>query len=879
MAFWHWLFRRRREEEQELDEELRFHLDQEARLRIDRGEPPATARLSARRDFGNVARAREATRDMWGFAAWERAVQDVRFALRTMGKNLSFTVLALTALALGIGATSAVFSVVNSVLLRPLRFRDPGRLVMVWERPPQGKLTNVVLTQNFLVWRRRNRCFEDIAAMVGLPMNLEGDGDAVQIPGLRVTAAFFPILGVRPMLGRTFGESEDVPDAPLTAVLSYGLWQRRFGGRVDVLGQKVPVAGGTAEIVGVMPEGFAMPTRPNVQIYLPMQFNTDLKHQDGRNYDTVARLRPGVSLADAGQEMKTIAAQTARERPQANTGWSATVVPLMEQTVGDTRTTILVLLGAVAFVLLIACANVANLLLMRASARRREMTVRAALGAGRWRLIHQLMVESVILSTAGGVLGLLLAAWGVPALLATLPAGFPLPRLAEISVDRSVLAFTLIVSVASGVFFGIVPALQVNRSRVSDGLRQGGRTGSAGNRSLRNGLVVAEISLAMLLVVGAGLMLRSFLLLNSVDPGFRPDHLLTFRMLLLSRGNTLDEYLIRRADLMQQMLDRIRALPMVRSASSIHLLPMTGMQSGSGYYRLDRPKPALGAMVGGDVSVISDRYFETMGIPLLTGREFDSRDRAGSPLVAILNRTAAAQQFPGESPIGNRMHVEWSRIGKGPDEVEIVGVAADIRHSGFDAPIEPCIFLPQSQQPSGFASLLIRTNGDPRGAIAAVKQQIHAAYSSQGTEDIQTMDQVLADYVAKPRLEVAVLTVFGALALLLACVGIYAVISYSVEQRTREMGIRLALGAAPYSILRMVLREGLWLALIGIAAGVAASLALTRYLQTLLFAIRPTDPLVFALVAAILAISAAAGCYFPARRATRVDPALVLREE
>ncbi len=878
MPLWRWLFHRSREEN-ELEEELRFHLEQETQLRVDRGESPDTARRAARRDFGNFTRAREATREMWGFAAWERLLQDTRFALRSLRKNPAFTALALAALSLGIGATGAMFTVANSVLLRPLPFPDPQRLVMVWEKPPEGKATNVVQPQNFLDWRQRSRSFVDIAAMVGLPFNFEANGDAVQVPGMRVTAAFFPILGIRPALGHAFTEAEDAPNAPLTAVLSYGLWQRRFGGRAGALGSTIRVDGADARIIGVMPEGFVMPTSPRTQIYLPMQFSHEWAMQDGRNYDTVARLRPRVSIAWAQQEMQAIAAETARERPAMNARWSATVTPLMEQTVGDSRATLLVLMGAVAFVLLIACANVANLLLMRSASRCREMVVRTALGAGRWRLLHQLMVESLLLTVTGGVLGLLLASWGVPAILKTLPAGFPLPRLSEISADGASVLFTLSISAVCGLLFGILPALQVNRDRVGECLRQAGRTSSGGNRGLRQSLVVVEIGLAMLLVIGAGLMLRSFLLLNSVDPGFRSGHLLTFRMMLLSSGNTIEKYFSRRADLMRSMLDRIRVLPMVRSASSIHMLPMTGMNSGSGYYRLDRPKPPLGAVTGGDVSVVSDGYFATMDIRMLAVREFNGHDRAGSPLVAILNHTAAARYYPGESPLGKRMRVAWSHLGTGPDDVEIIGVAADVRQAGLDVAPDPCIYLPQAQQPSGFASLVVRIDGDAQSAIEAVRQQIHSAYASQGVQDIQTMDQVISDSVAKPRLQAAVLGIFGGLALLLACVGTYAVISYSVEQRMREMGIRVALGAAPAAILRMVLGEGLGLAAAGIACGAVSALVLTRYLRSMLYSVKPGDPLVYGLVAAVLVLSAIAGCYFPARRATHVDPAVVLREE
>ncbi|MBZ5727472.1 MAG: ABC transporter permease [Acidobacteriia bacterium] len=872
MRLWPWLKRRSRENS-ELDEEIRFHLLQEAQLRIDRGEPPDAARRSALRDFGNVTLAAELTRQMWGWSALERAAQDLRFAARMMRRSPAFTAVALAALALGIGATTAMFSVVNAVLLRPLPFPDAGRLVMVWERPPEGGLTNVVQTQNFFDWRKRNRSFENIAALFRLPANLESEGDPVQVPGLRVTAGFFEILGTPPLLGRTIRPEDDVTGGPGVVVLSHGLWQRRFGSRQETIGRKMIVDGSAREVIGVMPPGFAFPAIPRVDLYLPMQIHPSEALLDGRNYSTVARLRRNTSLADAAADMRAVAAQTARERPDMNAKWSATVVPLLEQTVGDTRTTLLVLLGAVAFVLLIACANVSNLLLMRANARRREIAVRAALGAGRWRLFHQLAMESLLLALAGGFAGFLLAWWGVPAVRTLLPATFP--RAGEIEVDRGVLAFTLLVSVACGLFFGIFPALQVDRGRLGEGLRAGGRYGSAAHRSLRNLLVVTEVSLAVLLVVGAGLMLRSFVLLHEVDPGFRPERLLTLRMMLFPQASSFAQLLERRAALVAGMLERIRALPQVESAASIHMLPLTGLQSGTWYYRADRPAPPPGDMSGGDVSVVSDDYFRTMGIPLLAGREFDLRDRRGSPHVALLNQAAARANFPGENPIGKRVKVTWSM---GPEEVEIVGLAADIRHNALDATPEPCLFLPHAQQPSGFVSLVVRTRAQSLSAVSAVKEQIRAAAPHQGAQEIETMEDVVSASIARPRLDVAILGVFGLLALALAALGIYAVVSYSVEQRTREMGIRLALGAAPRSIRRMVLREGLLLALAGIGAGLAAALGLTRYLASLLYAIRPTDALVYAAVSAVLA-AAIAGCFVPARRATRVDPAVVLREE
>jgi putative ABC transport system permease protein len=871
MPFWN-----RRKENRELEEELRFHLEQETQLRRDRGEAPDSARLNARRDFGNVTRAAEVTRQMWGWTAWERAVQDLRFALRMMRKNLAFTGLALAALALGIGATTAIFSVVNAVLLKPLPFPDPNRLVMIWENPPNSTHNNVVQTGNFLTWRERNHSFQDIAALFQFGMNVEGQGDAVQVPGMRVTAGFFPILEVGPRLGRTIRAEDTVIGAPPVVVLGYGFWQRRFGGRAEAVGQKIKVNSENAEIIGVMPENFAFPTKPHIALYVPMKIDADQARRDGRNYSTVARLRPGVTLGAANTEMKAIAAQLAIERPKMDAKWSTTVVPLMEQTVGDTRTTLLVLLGAVFFVLLIACANVANLLLMRNSARRREMTVRMALGAGRWRLLHQLAIESLLLAVGGGALGFLIALWGVPALIRMLPAEFPLPRMSEIAVDPAVLTFTFLISLACGLFFGVFPALQVNRGRVGDGLRQGGRGGSLANRAVRHALVITEIAVALLLVIGAGLMMRSFVLLHSIDPGFRTDHLVTFRMVLMAPATTFEQVLPLRARRVREILEKVRALPDVAAASTIHILPMTGGNSGTGYYRLDRPAPEPGTLGGGDVSVISDDYFRTMGIPVLSGREFDEHDRAGSPKVMILNQAAAEAFFPGENPIGKRMMVAW---GPPPSDMEIVGVAGNIRHTSLDNKPDPCIFLPHQQQPHAMQSLLVRTRGNPRNVIGEVRDQIRAVTPSQGIQEIQTMDNVLADSIARPKIEVAVLGMFGLVALLLACVGIYAVISYSVEQRTREMGIRMALGASSRSVLGMVMREGLLLSAAGIAGGLIAALVLTRYLETLLYAVRPTDPLVYATVSAVLAGAAMAGCLFPARRATHVDPAVVLREE
>ena len=870
MRFWPW---RRSREDRELDQELQFHLAEETRLRIGRGQAPEDARHSALRDFGNVTRAKEVTREAWAWSALDRLEQDLRFSLRLLRKSPAFTALAVSALALGIGATTGVYSVVNSVLLRRLPFPRPDRLVMVWETQPNTGQPNVVQTGNYLEWRERNRVFDHMAALFRFPVNLEAGSEAVQVPGMIVTADFFETLGIRPLLGRTFRREDDVPNAPRVAVLSYGFWQRHFGGRANVIGRRIAAGTVPTEVIGVMPPAFRMPTEAPVDVYLTVRIQPAQAVRDGRNYSVVARLRSGVSLKDADAEMRRIAAETARERPNINTGWSATVTPLLEQTVGKVRPALLIMMSTVGLVLLIACANVANLLLMRGAGRLRETNVRVALGAGRWRLLHQMLMESLLLALAGGGLGFLLAYWGVPAILNWLPAEFPLPRREEVALDHTTFWFTITVSLGCGIFFGLLPALRVDRGRLSDGLRCGGRHVTAGGRSLRNLLVAAEIALAMVLVIGAGLMLRSFILLRHVDPGFQAEHLVTFRMVLMSSAPDFPHILEQRASHVKEMLERIRALRGVRSAGSIHLLPLSGGNSGSWYSPADRPAPPP-AQGGGDVSVVSDGYFRAMEIPILAGREFDERDRAGSPPVAIINQKLARQAYLGEDPIGKRLRVSWGAA----SEVEIVGVAGDIHHNGLESPPDPCLFLPQAQEPSGFVSLVVRTDGSP-GVIAAVREQVHKVNPAQGIAQIQNMNDVVAADTAEPALETSLISIFGFLALALACLGIYAVVSHSVEQRLREMGIRLALGASPRLLLRQVLGEGLGLAVAGIAAGCLGALLLTRYLASLLYTVRPTDPLVYLAVALLLIAATLTGCFFPAHRATRVDPALVLREE
>ncbi|HEX9943520.1 MAG TPA: ABC transporter permease, partial [Thermoanaerobaculia bacterium] len=622
------------------------------------------------------------------------------------------------------------------------------------------------------------------------------------------------------------------------------------------------------EIVGVMPRGFAFPNA-KADLYLPRQLDPARTSEEGRYLTTFARLRPGVSIAAAQADMKRIAAMTAREQPEMNTGWGATAQPIMEYVVGKVRRILWVLFAAVGLLLLIACVNVANLLFLRAAGRRREINVRLALGAGRWRIVHQLIVESVLLSLLGGLAGLALAQWGLSATLGLLPADFPLPRLEEIRLDPSVFAFATAISLATGLLFGLAPAWQSSGGDVAEQLREGSRSVAGGGRRLRRLLVVSEIAVALLLVIGAGLMVRSFLQLNAVDPGFRAERVLTWKMLLPRMENEEE-----RVAYMDQVLNEVRSLSGVVSASSILWLPLSGEDSGSLFYRADVPEPPPSERTGGDISVVSTGYFATMGIPRLAGRDFDAHDRPGAPQVAILNQSAVRMLYPHENPIGKRLKISWD----GDPEAEVVGVVADSRHDGLNVPPEPTLFLPTSQRPPSSTAVVLRADGDPQAMVPAVRAALRRVNPNQAISQVQTMEDVMAGSIARQRLQAVLLGAFACLALLLACIGIYGLISYSVAQRTHEIGIRLALGAAPRAVRNLLFREGLGLAGLGVVLGLFGSVLLSRSLESLLFEVKARDPMVYSGVVALLLASAALACYIPARRAEQVDPQVVLRD-
>jgi predicted permease len=802
---------------------------------------------------------------IWSFTSPERVAQDVRYAARTFGRSPGFSAIACATLALGIGAATAIFTIVNSVLLRALPFPESGRLVMIWERPPKTDRRNVVSMSNYLTWQERGRAFEAIAAFHRVPMNIMGGDAPIQVSGAGVTADFFRVLGVPPLLGRTFIAGEDRPGAAPVVVLTYGFWQRHFGSRPDILGQRLSVDVRHHTIVGVMPADFTFPDS-SVEVFIPLL----TRREEGRNYSVLARLRAGTSVAAAQSEMSAIAAETARERPQVNGEWRATVVPLHQQTVGSVERVLLVLFGAVGFLLLIACANVGNLILMRSAARTREMRIRRALGAARGRLVHQMLVEGLLLAGAGGVLGVGLALLGLAAMVRLLLPTFRMPRIEEISIDPQVLLFSASVTIGAAILFGLAPALRSGDMDDAQGLRESSRSGAPPHRQMRRLMVTVEVALALPLLVGAGLMAHSFMRLLHVEPGFRAEGLLTVRMRLLPvRDRALH------AEVVGQMLDRVRAIPGVIAAGSIGRLPMDGGNSGSWYYRADLPEPSPAERPGGDVSIVSPGYFQAMGIPLLKGRDFDARDRIGSPHVAILNLAAARALFGDAEPLGKRLKVWWADAGM----VEIVGIAADIRHSQLRTTPYSCLFMPNAQQPYPFAALVIRTLGNPRGLAAAVEDQVRLVDPDQGVAQVETMEQLVADSIAQSKAQAALIGVFAALALSLTCIGIYGVLAYSVTQRTREIGVRLALGASPARTFGSVLSEGLRPTATGLGIGLVVSAALTRFLKDLLYEVEPLDPAVLAAVVVLLALVAAIACAVPAFRATRVDPAVVLRDE
>ncbi len=800
--------------------------------------------------------------------------QDLRYGIRTLLRRPGFTLIAVLALMLGIGANSAIFSVVNGVLLRPLPYADPERLVQVWEyRPRQGMNQIEVSSAEFAAWRDQNRVFEQIAAIDHADYNLTGNDEPQRISGARVSASYFPLLGVKPALGRTFLPEEDQPDHNSVVVLSYGIWQGRFGSDPNILGKSVTLNGTACTVIGIMPRGFQLPH--DAGLARPIAFTSAEQTTSGNHYlEVIARLKPGVTIKEAAGEMSAIAGRLEQTFPNTNVGHGVVLVPLHEQVVGEVRPALLVLLGAVGFVLLIACANVANLLLARSAARRKEIAIRTALGASRARIIRQLLTESLFLAVLGGAAGLLLAMWGVDLLIRLIANS--IPRANEISLDGRVLGFTLLISLMTGLLFGLLPALQTSRPDLTESLKEGGRDSAESFRRnrARSLLVVCEVALTLVLLIGAGLLIKSFLRLRDVNPGFNPAGTLTLE-LSLPASKYSDGAQI--AGFYQQLLPRVEALPGVQAAGAVSVLPLSGNDE-SNFVGIEghQPLPPGQALRAGR-RIVNPDYFRAMGIPLKRGRPFTQADTRETERVMIINETMAHRFFaPDEDPLGKRI-----RTGGGSSPwLSVVGVVGDVRHGGLDRDARPEMYFPYLQAPSRSMALVVRAAaGDPLKLAGPVRGQVLSLDKDQPIGNVMSLEQLLAESVAPRRFSMLLLGLFAAVAMILAAVGIYGVMSYSVAQRTREIGIRMALGAQAADVLRMVVGQGMVLAVIGLGVGLATALAVTRVMSSLLFEVSATDPLTFAGVSILLAVAALLACYIPARRATKVEPVVALRYE
>ncbi len=797
---------------------------------------------------------------------------DLRHAARALTNQPTFSAVAILTLMLGIGANTAIFSVTKAVLLNPLPYDEPEQLVVLWEVSPDGALDEVSIPTYF-DWQDQATQIEEMAGYRHEDYTFAAADQPLDIPSLKVRTELFGILRADARLGRTFTVDEDTPGQDHVVVLSHRFWERHFGAQADVIGDTMDLDAEPYTIVGVMPPRFEFPPGGNAQIWTPLSFDPNNMHgrsRRARSLTVIGRLAPDTTPAQAQQEMRVIAARIASEYAESNKGWSATLVAAHAQLVEAARPALLVLSGAVGFLLLIVCANVANLMLARLSGRQREIAVRAALGASRWQLARPILAESVLLSAVGGGLGLLLAVASMR-LLPLLPAG-SLPRMEQIGLDSGVLLFALAVSVAVALVFGLLPALQASRARLRSTLNEAsGSTGSITARRALNGLVVVEVAMALMLLIGAGLMIRSFNRLIQVSPGFEPNNVIAAQI-YLPQTKYQERHEV--ATFFERVIERLKTVPGVRSAAAASALPMhpVGIDFALAFTVEGRPPPADGEDPNSDVRIVTPGYFETMKVPLLRGRLFDERDLADAVHVGILNETMAARYFANEDPLGKVVINPHGRS-------EIVGVVGDIRHYGLDRAPRPEIFLPFRQSTINGMALVLRTENDPLQYAGAIRREVWAVDPSQPIYDVSTMRQVLARAVSLPRLSMTLMAVFAGTALILATLGIYGVISYSVARRTKELGLRMALGAESGDALRLVLVNSMGLVGVGIGVGLVASTAMTRSLATLLYEVSPLDPAVFLGVSLLLSGAALTASVVPALRATRVDPIVALREE
>jgi len=874
-----WLLVTRKRFGSELDEEMRFHREQAEREFVAGGMMPESARYAAMRQFGNSTRVKEKSLEAVGFS-FESVWQDLRYAVRQLRANLGFTAIITMTLGLSIGANSAIFSVIEGVLLKPLPYPHSEQIVRLFltsAEYPKFPLNPF----DFLDFRARNKSFASMAAFTRDDMQLSGSGEPVQLSGFGITSGYFRVLGLKPQLGREFDFNAEIPGNGQQVILSNRLWRTRFEGAADIVGRKITLNMKPYTVIGVMPEGtehpgndyHSLPYGESVDVWWPFEFEGNSSQRGSHYIEGVARLKDGVQPAQANAEMNAMMAQLGREH-EGDTGWNVLVIPLYREVVGANQRMLWVLLGAVGMVLLIACANAANLLLARAAARQREVAVRLALGAPRRRLVRQMLTESLLISLLGGGLGAALAEGGVRALVALLPAGFP--RAHDIHVNALVFAFTFLVSIATGVLFGLAPALQASRIDPKRGLYEGGRssTGSARQGRLRNALVISEVSLACVLLIGAGLMLRSFLNQLHLNAGFKKDHVLTASLSLPQAVYKKETDIARFYD---RLMANLSTLPGVESAGAGSDLPWTGYDENAGGFTIEGKKAPPHQEFHARYHMATPDYFRALGTPLVRGRFFTEADKDGAPYVVIVNQAMAVRYWPNEVVIGKRF--TFADAPKEKDWFTIVGVVADVKDKPSSPGAEPAFWWSHLQQPSPDMLVVIRASSDPRLLVDSLRDQVRRLDPSLAVADIRLMDQVADESIATPRFSFFLVGLFAGLAIVLAAIGTYGVISYSVSQRIPEFGLRLALGAPPGDVLRLVLAQAAQLAITGAVAGVIVALGLARVLRSLMYNVSPADPLTFTAVGLGVVAIALIACYLPARRATRTSPMIALRTE
>jgi predicted permease len=853
-----------------LDADIREHIARETQDNIERGMTPEEARYAAMRKFGNVTRVKEETREVW-IAVWlEQLIEDVRFGLRMLRKNPGFTAVAVLTLALGIGANTALFSVVNAVLIQPLPFENASRLVWSW-----GKCTlctqAAVAPSDFIDYRAQNHSFEYYGAMAGGDslFNLAGSDKPIQVKGSMVTAGFFDALGVKLRYGRTFELSDEKTTDPLVVILSRHLWQERFGGDPNVVGKSVTLDDKTRTVVGVLANDISVLSEADLWFPAPFQ-NQGMQSRRSHFLRPVGLLRRGVTIFEAQAEMDTIAARLGNEYPVTNAGWGLRLEPLQSVLVGSVRLALLVLLAAVGFVLLIACANVASLLLSRNSVRQREIVIRTAIGAGRSRLVRQLLTESLLLALAGGAAGVFLATAGVEFLRGLGPQS--LPRLEEVNVSGTVLAFTFFISIFTGILFGLGPALKASRRDLAQGLREGGAAGDARSKHrVHNALVVAEVALSVVVLIASGLLLNSFWRLMRVNLGFDPLNVLTTELALVSPRYDDAQ---RRESFFNELEDRIRSASRAGAVGFVSELPLSGEADDTFFTISEHPPANPNDNNDADIRIIDGDYFGAMRIPLLAGRAFERQDSLDSRKVVIVNEPFVKKFFPHENPIGKHL-----KMFEGKPEFtarEIVGIVGGNKHFALQESLRPAMFTPGSFLKM---NVVVRSAGDPAMPTTAVRQAIRAIDPDEATSTFRTMGDVVSSSAAGDRFNALLLGAFGGIALLLTAAGIFGVLSYLVTQRTREIGLRVALGAQRSDVLGVIVGHGVRLALLGLSIGVVAAVVVTRWMSSVLFDVKPTDPLTFVAVTAVLGTVAFLASYLPARRAMRVDPMVALRHE